>query len=61
VGEVMAGVVLGVSALSKISGFQTNIFPAKSLLSLELVAEFGLVFQIFMVSANDGLRNPSQN
>ncbi|KAJ3414476.1 K(+)/H(+) antiporter [Chytridiales sp. JEL 0842] len=49
VGEVLAGVILGLSALSKIEPFKLNVFTEKSLKPLEMVAQFGLVFQIFLI------------
>ncbi|KAJ1539739.1 K(+)/H(+) antiporter, partial [Cladochytrium tenue] len=49
VAEVLAGVVLGSSAMVRVHGFKDNIFSASSLPVLDLVAQFGLIFFLFLV------------
>ncbi|KAJ3326581.1 K(+)/H(+) antiporter [Blyttiomyces sp. JEL0837] len=49
IAEVISGIILGSSALSRIPAFKNNIFPDTSLSSLDLVAQFGLVFFLFLV------------
>ncbi|KAJ3099248.1 K(+)/H(+) antiporter [Phlyctochytrium planicorne] len=49
VAEVLGGIVLGSSALSKIEAFKSKLFTDKSLDVLRLVGEFGLLFYLFLV------------
>ncbi|KAI9353765.1 Cation/H+ exchanger [Obelidium mucronatum] len=49
VAEVLGGIVLGASCLSKIPAFKNNLFPAASMPLLKLVAELGLIFYLFLV------------
>ncbi|KAI8852306.1 Sodium/hydrogen exchanger family-domain-containing protein [Chytridium lagenaria] len=50
IAEVIGGIILGSSALSKIPAFKENIFPAASLPGFKLVADFGLILYLFLVN-----------
>ena len=47
--EVVTGIILGSSALSKISAFKENVFPAAATKNLFLFGEVGLMFYMFLV------------
>ncbi|KAJ3068791.1 K(+)/H(+) antiporter [Podochytrium sp. JEL0797] len=47
--EILGGLVLGASCLSRIPAFKDALFPAESLLLLKLVADLGLIFYLFLV------------
>ena len=47
VGEMLAGILLGPTALGRIPGFSDRLFPKASLVILKTVADFALIF--FMV------------
>jgi Kef-type K+ transport system membrane component KefB len=49
IAEVIGGILLGKSALSRIPAFKNAIFPDESLPKLKLIAEFGLVLFLFLV------------
>ncbi|KAJ3126666.1 K(+)/H(+) antiporter [Physocladia obscura] len=49
ISEVLGGIILGGSALCKISSFKTNVFPDSSLPAFKLVANFGLVLYLFLI------------
>lgn len=49
IAEVIAGILLGPSALCRISAFQTTVFPAASLPNLQLFANVALVLFMFTV------------
>ncbi|KAI8805411.1 Cation/H+ exchanger, partial [Cladochytrium replicatum] len=49
IAEVIVGILLGPSALSRIPAFANNVFPASSKPLLKLVADFGLVLFLFLV------------
>ncbi|KAJ3215509.1 K(+)/H(+) antiporter [Dinochytrium kinnereticum] len=49
IAEVIGGIILGSSALSKIPAFKTNIFPPESLAGFKLVADFGLILYLFLI------------
>ncbi|KAJ3131841.1 K(+)/H(+) antiporter, partial [Irineochytrium annulatum] len=49
VAEVIGGLILGGSALSKISAFKEHVFPDASLGAFKLVADFGLVLYLFLI------------
>lgn len=49
IAEVIGGILLGQSALGKIPGFTSTIFPPSSLPSLKLVADIGLMLFLFLV------------
>ncbi|RKP27342.1 Sodium/hydrogen exchanger family-domain-containing protein, partial [Syncephalis pseudoplumigaleata] len=50
IAEVIGGILLGPTAFGRIPGFTVNLFPAESLPLINLVANFGLVFFLFLVS-----------
>ena len=50
IAEVIGGILLGKSALSRIDVFRETLFPASSLASLKLVADVGLVLFLFLAS-----------
>ncbi|KAI8841625.1 Sodium/hydrogen exchanger family-domain-containing protein [Chytriomyces cf. hyalinus JEL632] len=47
--EILGGIVLGASALSRIPAFKDNLFPPSSLGNLKIVANMGLIFYLFLV------------
>ncbi|KAI8614966.1 Cation/H+ exchanger [Chytriomyces sp. MP71] len=47
--EILGGIVLGATALSRIPAFKENLFPQHSLPLLKLVADLGLVLYLFLV------------
>ncbi|KAI9338672.1 Sodium/hydrogen exchanger family-domain-containing protein [Zopfochytrium polystomum] len=47
--EVFAGIVLGVSGMCRIPGFKANVFPDTNVSHFNLVAQFGLMFFLFLV------------
>ncbi|KAF9114234.1 K(+)/H(+) antiporter [Mortierella sp. AM989] len=49
ISEVIAGIILGPSAMGRIPGFATTIFNPNSLPFLNLVSNIGLVFFLFLV------------
>ncbi|KAJ3394912.1 K(+)/H(+) antiporter [Entophlyctis sp. JEL0112] len=49
IAEVLSGIVLGGSALSRIEGFKNGIFPDSSMAGFSLVADFGLVLYLFLI------------
>ncbi|KAG0341487.1 K(+)/H(+) antiporter, partial [Podila minutissima] len=49
ISEVIAGILLGPSAMGRIPGFASTIFHPDSLPFLNLVANIGLVFFLFLV------------
>ncbi|KAI9015500.1 Sodium/hydrogen exchanger family-domain-containing protein [Hyaloraphidium curvatum] len=49
IAEVVSGILLGPSALGRIPGFTTTIFPPQSLPSLRTFAGLGLCFYLFLV------------
>ncbi|KAI7895587.1 Sodium/hydrogen exchanger family-domain-containing protein [Mucor mucedo] len=49
ISEVIAGIILGPTAMGRIPGFKQAIFPAESLPFLNLIATLGLVFFLFQV------------
>ncbi|KAJ3195552.1 K(+)/H(+) antiporter, partial [Entophlyctis luteolus] len=49
IAEVLSGIVLGGSALSRIPAFKAGIFPDSSLPGFSLVANFGLVLYLFLI------------
>eukprot|EP00752_Nemacystus_decipiens_P004580 g4180.t1 len=49
IAEVMAGVLLGPSALGAIPGFTSTLFPDESLEALTLTAHLGLILFLFIV------------
>ncbi|KAL5527777.1 hypothetical protein ACEPAG_6578 [Sanghuangporus baumii] len=49
IAEVIGGVLLGPSVMGQIPGFSDNIFPTDSLPILNLTANVGLVFFLFLV------------
>ena len=52
IAEVIAGILLGQSALSRIPEFKNSLFPASSLPGLKLVSNVGLIFFLFLVFLN---------
>eukprot|EP01116_Phalansterium_solitarium_P017770 TRINITY_DN445_c0_g2_i2.p1 TRINITY_DN445_c0_g2~~TRINITY_DN445_c0_g2_i2.p1 ORF type:complete len:969 (-),score=404.50 TRINITY_DN445_c0_g2_i2:718-3624(-) len=49
IAEIIAGILLGPSVLSRIPGFTENIFPTPSLPFLKLFADFGLIYFLFLI------------
>ncbi|KAJ3397731.1 K(+)/H(+) antiporter [Lobulomyces angularis] len=49
IAEVIGGILLGKSALGRIPGFSQTLFPESSLSGLNLIANVGLVFYLFLV------------
>ena len=49
IGEILAGVVLGPSVLGYIPGFESSVFPAYSLATLNIFAQIGLIFFMFFL------------
>lgn len=49
IAEVVGGILLGQSALSKIPAFKNAIFPQESLPALSIVSEIGLILFLFLV------------
>ena len=49
ISEVIAGILLGPSVMGRISGFKASIFPAQSMVLLNLTANFGLILFLFLV------------
>jgi Kef-type K+ transport system membrane component KefB len=50
IAEVLGGILLGNSALSRIDSFRNSVFPTESLPSLKLVANFGKILFLFLVN-----------
>lgn len=44
VGEMLAGILLGPTALGRVPGFTTTLFPPDSLKVIKTIADFALVF-----------------
>jgi Kef-type K+ transport system membrane component KefB len=49
IAEVLGGIVLGPTCLSRITSFKEHVFPTDSLPRLKLVADIGLVLYLFLV------------
>ncbi|KAI9353588.1 Sodium/hydrogen exchanger family-domain-containing protein [Obelidium mucronatum] len=49
IAEVVGGLLLGASCLSRIPAFKDNVFPKSSMPMIKLVADIGLVFYLFLV------------
>ncbi|KAJ3043703.1 K(+)/H(+) antiporter [Rhizophlyctis rosea] len=49
IAEVIGGILLGPSALSRWGAFKDNVFPAASLPKLNLIANFALIFFLYIV------------
>jgi hypothetical protein len=49
VSEVLAGIVLGQTALGKLENYKTHLFPAASVSLMWIAAEFGLILFFFLV------------
>ncbi|KAJ1822656.1 hypothetical protein LPJ56_000643 [Coemansia sp. RSA 2599] len=49
ISEILGGIILGPTVLSRWTAFRTHVFPEPSLVNLNLVANFGLVLFLFMV------------
>ncbi len=49
IAEVIGGILLGRSAMCRIPGFEATLFPEESKGKLKLIAEFGLIFYLFLV------------
>lgn len=47
--QILAGVLLGPTAMGRIPGFTANIFPPESIPSLNLLAQLGLVLYLFTI------------
>ena len=49
IGEILAGVILGPSVLGYIPNFESKLFPAYSLATLQIFAQVGLIFFMFFL------------
>ena len=49
IAEVVGGILLGPTFLSRYPSFKETVFPAASLPKLQLVAEFGLILYLFLI------------
>ena len=49
IAEVIGGLILGPTVMSRIPGFKETIFPSESMESLKLVADIGLMLYLFIV------------
>ena len=49
ISEIVAGILIGPSALGQIVSYRNALFPAASLSYINLVAQFGLIFFLFLV------------
>ncbi|MBA0638081.1 hypothetical protein Godav_029355 [Gossypium davidsonii] len=49
VSEILGGVILGPSVLGRVQGFASTIFPSRSVMVLETMANVGLVYFLFLV------------
>ncbi|KAI3642399.1 hypothetical protein MP228_011954 [Amoeboaphelidium protococcarum] len=49
ISHILAGILIGPSALGQIPGFRENLFPDSSMPLLFVIANFGLVFYLFIV------------
>ena len=49
IAEVVGGILLGPTFLSRFPAFKETVFPKASLPKLQLVAEFGLIIYLFLI------------
>ena len=49
IAEVIGGIILGPTFLSRFPAFKETVFPQDSLPKLQLVSEFGLILYLFLV------------
>ncbi|KAL4349343.1 hypothetical protein AHAS_Ahas10G0032500 [Arachis hypogaea] len=49
IAEVLGGLLLGPSVLGQIDGFGTRVFPLRSMLMLETMANIGLIYFMFLI------------
>ena len=49
VGEMLAGILLGPTALGRIPGFSPTLFPCYNVAVIKIVANFALVFFLYVV------------
>ena len=56
ISEVIGGIILGPSVMGHVPGFTNAIFPQSSIPVLNLVANLGLVFYLFLVGLEADLR-----
>jgi Kef-type K+ transport system membrane component KefB len=56
IAEVIGGIILGPSVMSRIPHFEQTIFPKESLTNLNLVANLGLLLFLFLVGLEVNMR-----
>jgi Kef-type K+ transport system membrane component KefB len=61
ISEVIGGILLGKSALSRIPWFQQTVFPASSLETLSTIAQLGLILFLFLVGMEIDPKSMVQN
>lgn len=57
IAEIIGGILLGPSALGRNKTFLNNVFPTRSLTVLDTLANFGLLFFLFLVGLELDLRS----
>lgn len=56
IAEVIGGIILGPSVMGRIPHFRETIFPAASLVNLNLFANVGLVLYLFLIGLETDVR-----
>lgn len=60
IAEIIGGLLLGPSALGRNKHYMANIFPPQSMTTLEVLADMGLLFFLFMVGLELDLKQISK-
>jgi Kef-type K+ transport system membrane component KefB len=60
IAEIVGGLLLGPSALGRSKAYMANIFPPQSMTTLEVLADMGLLFFLFMVGLELDLKQISK-